>query len=116
MVCMIGISSMMYAQPVNLPADKSAILVPPNGWARIPASIKVNPATFFEENRTSFNLSTPYKMVLRQSETSALQAAYYKYQVTYEDVPVYGKYYTLFHLPDSSWMVNAPKLAANVNI
>jgi len=116
MVCMIGISSMMYAQPVNLPADKSAILVPPNGWARIPASIKVNPATFFEENRTSFSLSSPYKTVLRRSETSGLEASYYKYQVTYEDVPVYGKYYTLIHLPDSSWMANAPKLSSDVHV
>ena len=111
--CMIGATSFLHAQPAS---GQNGIIVPPNGWARIPSAMKVNPATFFEENRTSFNLSTPYKMVLRRSETSALQAVYYKYQVTYEDVPVYGKYYTLFHLPDSSWMVNAPKLAANVNI
>ena len=116
MVCMIGISSMMYAQPVNLSSGQSGILVPPNGWARIPASIKVNPSTFFEENRTSFHLASPYKMVLTRSETTALQAACYKFQVTYEDVPIYGNYYTLFHLPDNSWMANAPPIPANVNV
>jgi len=115
-VYMIGISSMMYAQPANPPSDQSGILVPPNGWARIPATMKVDPSTFFEENRSSFKLAFPFKMELTRSDTTALQVAYYKFQATYEDVPIYGTYYTLFHLPDNSWMANAQPLSANVNI